>query len=148
MFDKQTGKIGFELTNDYLGMKDMRIQMLDHFVLTVKDITTTCEFYRRVLGLEVITFGDKRKSLKLGNQKINLHQSGAEFQPCARRPTAGSADLCFIAETPIETLVERLLQCGVSVEEGPVQRAGARGPIVSVYIRDPDGNLIELSNYL
>ncbi len=126
----------------------MRIQALDHFVLTVKDIAATCEFYRRVLGLEVITFGDKRKSLKLGNQKIYLHQSGAEFQPCARRPTTGSADLCFIAETPIETLVERLLRCGVSVEEGPVQRNGARGPIVSVYIRDPDGNLIELSNYL
>ena len=126
----------------------MRIQALDHLVLTVRDISTTCAFYSRVLGLEVLTFGDDRKSLKFGNQKINLHQSGAEFQPCAGRPTAGSADLCFIAETPIETLVERLGQCNVSIEEGPVQRTGARGPIISVYIRDPDDNLIELSNYL
>lgn len=126
----------------------MRIQALDHLVLTVKDIPTTCEFYHRVLGLEIITFGDDRKSLKIGKQKINLHQAGAEFQPCAKRPTAGSADLCFIAETPIEAMVEHLQQCNVVIEEGPVSRTGAGGPIRSVYLRDPDGNLIELSNYL
>ena len=126
----------------------MLIQALDHLVLTVKDVSTTCEFYNRVLGLEVITFGDNRKSLKFGIQKINLHQAGEEFQPCAGSPTTGSADLCFVAETRLESLVEHLGQCDVPVEEGPVQRTGARGSIVSVYIRDPDENLIELSNYL
>lgn len=125
----------------------MQIKELDHLVLTVKDIAATCEFYQRALGFEVVSFGDNRISLKFGSQKINLHQSGAEFQPCARRPTAGSADLCFIAETSINALIEHLQQCDVAIEEGPVQRTGAGGPIRSVYIRDPDGNLLELSNY-
>ena len=89
-----------------------------------------------------------QKALKFGAQKINLHRAGAEFRPCAGQPTAGSADLCFIAETPVEKLRERLLQCGVAIEDGPVQRTGASGPILSIYIRDPDQNLIELSNYL
>ena len=125
----------------------MQIKALDHLVLTVEDIGATCEFYHRVLGFEVITFGDNRKSLRFGDQKINLHLAGAEFQPCARRPTTGSADLCFITSTPIEALVERLKQCDIGIEEGPVDRTGARGPIRSIYIRDPDENLIELSNY-
>lgn len=126
----------------------MQIKVLDHLVLTVSDIAVTCEFYQRVLQCEVITFGDNRKALKCGEQKINLHRSGAEFQPCARQPTAGSADLCFITETPIDELIAHLKESGVVIEEGPVERAGARGPILSVYIRDPDENLIELSNYL
>ena len=126
----------------------MLIKALDHLVLTVSDIAQTCEFYERVLQCEVITFGDNRKALKCGDQKINLHRSGAEFQPCARQPTAGSADFCFITGTPIDRLSAYLKECGVAIEEGPVKRTGARGPILSVYIRDPDENLIELSNYL
>ena len=126
----------------------MQIRLLDHLVLTVNDIAVTCEFYQRVLGFEVTTFGDNRTALKFGSQKINLHQAGAELRPCAGQPTAGSADLCFIAETPVEKLWERLQQCRVAIEEGPVQRLGASGPILSIYIRDPDQNLIELSNYL
>ena len=113
------GKIAAEPIHDHPEIKEMRMPALDHLVLTVKDIATTCEFYGRVLGLEVISFGDNRKSLRFGNQKINLHQFGAEFQPCAEQPTAGSSDLCFIAETPFEALVEQLRQCDVSVEQGP-----------------------------
>ena len=126
----------------------MRIRSLDHFVLTVTDITITCEFYQRVLGLEVITFGDDRKALQVGTQKINLHQAGAEFEPCADRPTVGSADLCFIAETPLGEFGEHLQRCGVAIEQGPVAGSGARGRRLSIYIRDPDRNLIELSNCL
>jgi catechol 2,3-dioxygenase-like lactoylglutathione lyase family enzyme len=126
----------------------MLIKVLDHLVLTVSDINVTCEFYEGVLRCEVITFGDNRKALKCGDQKINLHRSGAEFQPCARQPTTGSADLCFITGTPIDELITHLEAYGVAIEEGPVERTGARGPILSVYIRDPDENLIELSNYL
>ena len=122
----------------------MQITTLDHLVLTVEDIAATCEFYHRVLGFEVITFGGNRKSLRFGDQKINLHRAGAEFQPCAGRPTVGSADLCFVTDTPIEAVIEH---CDIVIEEGPVARTGARGPIRSVYIRDPDDNLIELSNY-
>ena len=125
----------------------MCIRSLDHLVLTVTDISLTCEFYQRVLGFEVITFGDNRKALRVGTQKINLHPAGAEFEPCAKRPTPGSADLCFIAETPLEHLKEHLQHCGVAIEQGPVPRTGAGGPLLSIYIRDPDQNLIELSNY-
>ena len=126
----------------------MLIKALDHLVLTVADIKVTCEFYGRVLQCDVVTFGDNRKALRCGDQKINLHQSGAEFQPCARHPTSGSADLCFITETAIDELIAYLQINKVAIEQGPVQRTGARGPILSVYIRDPDQNLIELSNYL
>ena len=125
----------------------MHIRALDHLVLTVNDIDLTCEFYSRVLGCEVITFGDNRKGLEFGDQKINLHRAGAEFQPCALNPTMGSADLCFISETPIESLIEHLHLSDIQIEEGPLERTGAKGPIVSIYIRDPDGNLIELCNY-
>ncbi|MEJ2136838.1 MAG: VOC family protein [Desulfofustis sp.] len=125
----------------------MQITTLDHLVLTVEDIAATCEFYHRVLGFEVITFDGNRKSLRFGDQKINLHRAGAEFQPCAGRPTAGSADLCFVTDTPIETVIEHFKQCDIVIETGPVDRTGARGPIRSVYIRDPDDNLLELSNY-
>ena len=126
----------------------MLIKALDHLVLTVSDIAVTCAFYKRVFRCEVITFGDNRKALRCGDQKINLHQSGAEFQPCAGQPTPGSADLCFIAGTPIDELLVHLKKCEVAIEQGPVERTGASGPILSVYIRDPDHNLIELSNYL
>ena len=126
----------------------MLIKALDHLVLTVADIAVTCEFYKRVLQCQVVTFGDNRKALQCGAQKINLHQSGVEFHPCARQPTPGSADLCFITDTVIDELIAHLKKYEVAIESGPVQRTGARGPIRSVYIRDPDQNLIELSNYL
>lgn len=127
--------------------KTMKIDRLDHLVLTVKDIDVTCAFYTKVLGMEVVTFAGGRKALAFGSQKINLHQLGKEFEPKAHKPTPGSADLCFIASVPLPEVVRHLASCGVTVIEGPVKRTGARGPIVSVYFRDPDMNLIEVSNY-
>jgi catechol 2,3-dioxygenase-like lactoylglutathione lyase family enzyme len=123
------------------------VDRLDHLVLTVKDIEATCSFYRRVLGLEVISFGQDRKALVFGDQKINLHQQGREFEPKAHRPTAGSADLCFVTGIPLAEAMAHLQVCGVTLIEGPVERSGALGPIRTIYFRDPDLNLIELSNY-
>lgn len=125
----------------------MHISHLDHLVLTVQDIEATCEFYARVLGFEVIVFGDNRKALKFGQQKINLHQAGKEFEPKAEHPTKGSADLCFIAQTPLEQVIAHLNAEQIAICKGPVNRTGAVGSIRSVYIRDPDLNLIEISNY-
>ncbi len=126
----------------------MRIDSLDHLVLTVADVAATCAFYQRVLGMEVVTFGAGRKALAFGAQKINLHQAGREFEPKAQRPTPGSADLCFLTSLPLPQVQAHLAACGVTVTEGPVQRTGAQGPILSVYFRDPDQNLIEVSNRL
>ena len=126
----------------------MRISHLDHLVLTVAEIEATCNFYQHVLNFEVIEFGENRKALKFGAQKINLHQTGHEFEPKAAFPTQGSADLCFISETPIEHIIQQLKQLHIDIEQGPIQRTGAMGSILSVYIRDPDHNLIEISNYL
>jgi catechol 2,3-dioxygenase-like lactoylglutathione lyase family enzyme len=125
----------------------MKVERIDHIVLTVKDIDATCAFYKRVLGMKTVTFGGGRKALSFGSQKINLHQYGKEFEPKAKSPTPGSADLCFITSIPIPDVISHLASCGVTVLDGPVQRTGARGPIVSVYFRDPDMNLIEVSNY-
>ncbi|MCP2336361.1 VOC family protein [Actinomadura rupiterrae] len=125
----------------------MRIERIDHLVLTVADIGVTAEFYGRVLGMDVVTFGAGRTALAFGQSKINLHQVGREFEPKAHRPTAGSADLCLITEEPLEQVLAELAAHGVEVEEGPVDRTGALGPIRSVYFRDPDLNLIEVSNY-
>ncbi len=125
----------------------MRIDRLDHVVLTVKDMEAACSFYTRVLGMELVTFAGGRKALHFGNQKINLHQAGKEFEPKAAKPTAGSADLCFIAATALVDVVAELRASGVQIIEGPVQKTGAVGPIQSVYVRDPDLNLIEISNY-
>mgnify|MGYP001382457203 CR=1 FL=1 len=124
----------------------MKTDRLDHLVLTVKDVETTCRFYEKVLGMEVVTFNQGRKALQFGRQKINLHQHGREFEPKAAHPLPGSADLCFITETPMEQVMAHLQACQVAILEGPVRRTGATGPIQSVYIRDPDGNLIEISN--
>ena len=124
----------------------MNIDRLDHLVLTVTDIRTTSDFYSRVLGMNPVIFGAGRTALEFGAQKINLHQQGKEFEPKAGTPSPGSADLCFIASTPLETVIAHLHQCGVSILEGPVMRTGATGAIRSVYIRDPDGNLIEIAN--
>ncbi|MEU5032110.1 VOC family protein [Streptomyces milbemycinicus] len=126
----------------------MRIQRLDHLVLTVADIDTTVDFYTRVLGMAPVTFKGGRRALSFGHSKINLHQTGKEFEPKARHPTPGSADLCLVVDEPIDRVLRELADLGVTVEEGPVERTGATGPIISVYLRDPDQNLIELSNYL
>lgn len=124
----------------------MRVERLDHLVLTVADIDASCAFYQRVLGMQVVTFGQGRKALAFGQQKINLHRLGAEFEPKGLRPTPGSADLCLIVSTPLMEVMAHLQRCDVAIEEGPVPRTGATGPLLSVYIRDPDRNLIELAN--
>jgi catechol 2,3-dioxygenase-like lactoylglutathione lyase family enzyme len=125
----------------------MDLDRFDHLVLTVRDIDATCAFYTRVLGMQVVTFGAGRKALSFANQKINLHAAGHEFEPKALRPTPGSADLCFITHTPIEQIIEHLHAHNIPILEGPVPRTGALGPMISVYFRDPDGNLLEVSNY-
>ena len=124
----------------------MRIDALDHLVLTVADIDATCAFYGRVFGMQVVTFGAGRRALAFGMQKINLHQAGHEFEPKAARPTPGSADLCLLTATPLDEVQAELRAAGVHIEDGPVPRTGATGPILSVYVRDPDGNLIEIAN--
>jgi catechol 2,3-dioxygenase-like lactoylglutathione lyase family enzyme len=126
----------------------VRIARLDHLVLTVWNVAETVAFYERVLGMRHETFADGRSALHFGDQKLNLHQAGQEFDPKAAHPTPGSADLCFITSTAIADIVEHLDHHGVALEEGPVTRTGAQGPVESVYFRDPDGNLLELSNYL
>jgi catechol 2,3-dioxygenase-like lactoylglutathione lyase family enzyme len=125
----------------------MHIDRLDHLVLTVADIDATVEFYVRVLGMEEVIFGEGRRALAFGRSKINLHPAGREYEPKAAHPTPGSADLCLITETPIAQVIAELSEHGVPIEEGPVARTGATGPIMSVYLRDPDGNLIEVSTY-
>jgi catechol 2,3-dioxygenase-like lactoylglutathione lyase family enzyme len=123
------------------------IDRIDHFVLTVRDIAATADFYERVLGMRLVGFGDGRKALAFGRQKINLHEAGREFEPKAARPLPGSADFCLVAARPLEAVIAHLAACGVAIEEGPVPRTGATGPISSVYIRDPDGNLVEIASY-
>ena len=124
------------------------IDALDHLVLTVADIDVTCAFYERVLGFGVISFGEGRKALTFGTQKVNLHQKGREFEPKADKPMPGSGDLCFLTRQPIADLKEELESLKVTVIKGPVERTGATGPILSIYFRDPDGNLIEVANLL
>lgn len=125
----------------------MKVDAIDHIVLTVRDIDATCDFYQRVLGMEALTFGEGRRALRFGSQKINLHPYGNEFEPKAERPTPGSADLCFVTDSDSDGIAAHLAATGVHIEEGPVERTGALGPITSFYFRDPDGNLIELSSY-
>ncbi len=126
----------------------MKINAIDHLVLTVKDLAITIEFYRTVLGMEVETFGAGRIALKFASQKINLHQQGKEFEPKAESPTPGSGDLCFITETPLAEAIEQVRKQGVEIIEGPVDKTGAQGAIISFYFRDPDLNLIEVANYV
>ena len=123
------------------------LEQLDHIVLTVANIHATTDFYTEVLGMDIVTF-EGRTALRFGDQKINLHQRGHEFQPRAAQPTPGSADLCFVTLTPMEEVVSYLTDLKVHVEVGPVERTGAVGKLVSIYIRDPDKNLIEISNYI
>jgi catechol 2,3-dioxygenase-like lactoylglutathione lyase family enzyme len=123
------------------------IDHLDHLVLTVENLDVTIAFYSSALNMEVVTFGD-RKALRFGDQKINLHQAGKEFEPKAAHPTPGSGDLCFITRTPLEDVISHLKASNCAIELGPVERTGAVGKMLSIYIRDPDSNLIEISNYL
>jgi len=124
----------------------MQLRSLDHLVLTVASIATACDFYARVLGMQVVRFGAGRTALAFGQQKINLHETGKEFDPKAARPTPGSGDLCFLTDVPLAQVVAHLRACGVEILEGPVRRTGAVAALQSVYLRDPDGNLIEVSN--
>lgn len=124
------------------------IDRLDHLVLTTAHEAECVHFYCTVLGMELQTFGEGRKAFVWNAQKINLHLRGKEFEPKAQHPTPGSLDLCFIAAVPLEAVQQQLQQHGIAVECGPVQRTGARGPIRSVYVRDPDLNLVEISEYL
>ena len=126
----------------------MELEAIDHVVLTVRDIPARVAFYSRVLGMREVAFGENRHALAFGRCKLNLHQAGHEFEPKAARPAPGTVDLCLLARTPIADIVRHLAAHDVAIEEGPVERTGAQGPILSVYVRDPDGNLIELSHPL
>lgn len=124
----------------------MQIDRLDHLVLTVRSIEDTCAFYAGILGMTVQKFGNERIALQFGNQRINLHEAGHEFEPKARLATPGSGDLCFITQTPIAEVIHVLEQHHIMIVEGPVPRIGAAGKLQSVYLRDPDGNLVEIAN--
>jgi catechol 2,3-dioxygenase-like lactoylglutathione lyase family enzyme len=126
----------------------VNIDRIDHVVMTVRNLGATCAFYSRVLAMEVVTFAGDRKALAFGRQKINLHQAGREFEPRANAAAPGTIDICLITTTPLAEVIEHLKACGVPIIEGPVLKTGATGPIRSVYFRDPDDNLIEVSNYL
>ena len=132
----------------------IHLERLDHLVLTVADIQRTCDFYVSVLGCQVLHFdssdGSSRVALRIGNhaQKINLHPASHPFLPAAKVPQPGSADVCFIASTPLDAVMAHFAALHVPIIEGPVQRTGTIGPILSVYIRDPDGNRIEVASTL
>lgn len=123
------------------------MKSIDHIVLTVADTDRTIDFYTKILGMKAITFGEGRKALTFGNQKINLHQVGQEFKPHAHQPVCGSADICFVTQQPLDLWIDRLKVHSVTIEVGPVPRTGAVGPMNSLYIRDPDKNLIEIAYY-
>jgi len=124
------------------------IDSLDHLVLTVRDLDATLAFYCNVLGMTSETFGAGRTAVHFGTQKINLHVVGKEFEPKADRATAGSGDLCFLTSVPLDSVIETLRSSGIAIVEGPVPKTGAQGPLRSVYVRDPDLNLIEISNLM
>lgn len=132
----------------------LTVRRIDHLVLTCRDVDATVRFYTEVLGMSEVTFGNGRKALAFGRQKLNLHPLGQTVDPVmkhvaaiAAHPTAGSVDVCLVVSEPLDVVVAHLGACGVPIEEGPVVRTGALGPINSIYIRDPDGNLVELANY-
>jgi catechol 2,3-dioxygenase-like lactoylglutathione lyase family enzyme len=125
----------------------MNIERLDHIVLTVKSIEATSRFYNQVLDMATITFGESKKALACGQQKINLQEHGKEYEPKAERPTPGSADLCLVTRTPLAEVMNHLLASGIEISDGPVKRTGALGEITSIYFRDPDLNLIEVASY-
>ena len=124
----------------------MNVTRIDHVVLTVRDVDATIAWYERVLGMRSVTFGEGRRALAFGEQKLNLHQAGREFEPKARVPRPGSGDLCFTTDIALEDVAAHLRREGVSIELGPVPKTGARAALRSLYVRDPDGNLIEIAN--
>ncbi len=126
----------------------MKINGIDHIVFTVNNIDATCKFYSQVLGMQIIEFGDGRYALGFGTAKINLHEKGKEFEPKALNSTPGSIDICFITDIPMKDVLTHIGSCRVNVIEGPVKRNGSLGQIESIYLRDPDGNLIEIANYI
>jgi len=123
------------------------LDRIDHIVLTVRDIDKTIVFFCDVLGMTEISFGDKRKALQFGHQKINLHPESNDINPKAKHPATGAMDICFITQSPIDNIIDDLLKLNINIELGPVQRQGAQGNMTSVYIRDPDDNLIEIAHY-
>jgi catechol 2,3-dioxygenase-like lactoylglutathione lyase family enzyme len=125
----------------------MEISGVDHLVLTVESIERTIAFYTGVLDMRAETFGDGRRALHFGSQKFNLHEAGHEFEPKARRPTPGSVDICLVSATPLDEVVDAMRARGVPIVEGPVDRTGAQGAMRSVYVRDPDDNLVEICHY-
>ena len=126
----------------------MEITSLDHLVLTVHDVSESCDFYSQILNLEIINFSENRKAIKVGRQKINLHQLGNEFEPKAEYPTPGSGDFCLISTTPLKQIIVDLEEKHIPIIKGPIEKNGAQGKMLSIYLRDPDENLIEISNYL
>ena len=126
----------------------MRIASIDHIVLTVADLQRTLDFYVRALGMCEVDFANGRKALAFGSQKINLHVKGEEILPNALNANVGTADICLLTDTPLESVLEELEAAGIAVERGMVPRTGALGAINSIYVRDPDGNLIEISRYI
>lgn len=126
---------------------EVTITRIDHLVLTVADVNRSTEFYARVLGMRPIAFGDGRRAVTFGHSKINFHRAGAEHAPHAAQPRSGSGDLCFVTASPVDRILRHLADCEVTIQEGPVRRSGALGPMLSCYVRDPDGNLVEISTY-
>jgi len=124
----------------------MRVQRIDHVVLTVRDLERTIAFYERALGMTAVSFGEGRRALAFGDQKLNLHQAGNEFEPRARQPAPGAIDVCFTTDVPLDEVAAHLRTCSIEIELGPVDKVGARRALRSLYFRDPDGNLIEVSN--
>ena len=125
-------------------MQDLRLERLDHLILPVRDVDATCEFYQRVLGMEIETFGGGRTALRFGRQKINLEPTG---ELTADRAAPGPGHLCFVTSAPLAEWMAHLASCGVALTEGPVKRSGAEGPIESIYLRDLDDNSIEIATY-
>jgi catechol 2,3-dioxygenase-like lactoylglutathione lyase family enzyme len=123
------------------------IDRIDHLVLTVTSLEETCRFYERVLAMRRETIAGLPTALRFGNHKINLHEAGHTFEPKAARPTVGAGDFCLITSSPVPDILAHLSSCGVALEVGPVERHGAMGAMISVYFRDPDGNLVEVSAY-
>ncbi len=123
------------------------LDRLDHLVITARDVEATCRFYETVLGMRRETFGEGSIALHFGRQKLNVHPHPSPVEILAKNPRPGAADLCFIVEMPLAEVIAHLKACGIEIELGPIERTGAEGSMTSVYIRDPDGNLIEVSNY-
>jgi catechol 2,3-dioxygenase-like lactoylglutathione lyase family enzyme len=123
------------------------IKAIDHLVLTVNDIRTACDFYGDVLGMKITVFDDNRIAFRFGRQKINVHQAGQEFEPKALRPGPGTADLCFTTDANLGQWKRHLEKCHVKILLGPIRQTGAAGEMESIYIRDPDGNLVEIAQY-